>query len=57
MDDINYTGSHDWSNINIHENYEVEHWTKALGTNREELVKAVKVAGTAAEDIKKYFNM
>jgi len=56
MEHVHYTGSHDWGRINIHENYEVEYWAKALGTNREELIKAVGIAGNSAEEVKKYFN-
>ena len=31
-------------NINIHENYEVEYWTKTLNTNAEVLKQAVAAA-------------
>jgi len=50
------TGSIDNENINIHEYYEVEHWTKELHTNVEVLKDAVDHVGTSIEDIKKYLN-
>ena len=50
------TGSIDNENINIHEYYEVEHWTKELRTNVEVLKDAVEHVGTSIEDIKKYLN-
>jgi hypothetical protein len=56
MENINYKYSHNWDKINIHEYFEVEHWTKALGINREELAKAVAVAGNSADAVKKYLN-
>jgi Protein of unknown function (DUF3606) len=56
MDNMNFIGSRDRDKINIHENYQVEYWTKFLGTNREELIKAVSVAGNSANEVKKYFN-
>jgi hypothetical protein len=40
--------------INIHENYEVEYWTKELGIHREMLLKAVSVVGNSADEVKKY---
>ncbi len=53
---MNFIGSRDRDKINIHENYQVEYWTKVLGTNREQLIKAVSVAGNSANEVKKYFN-
>ncbi|HBF50351.1 MAG TPA: DUF3606 domain-containing protein, partial [Massilia sp.] len=35
-------GQQDRSRINVHEDYEVRHWTEALGVSKEELEKAVK---------------
>jgi len=40
--------------INIHENYEVEYWTRELGVNREVLLIAVGAVGNSADEVKKY---
>jgi hypothetical protein len=54
MDNKSNVGSPDRDRINIHENYEVEYWTKTLGISSEELRKAVEAAGTSAEAVKKH---
>lgn len=54
MDNWEKPGSYNAYNINIHENYEVEYWTKTLGTNSEELKKAVAAAGNTADAVKRY---
>jgi len=54
MDNKNNVGSPDHDRINIHENYEVEYWTKTLGISSEELRKAVEAVGTSAEAVKKH---
>ena len=47
MDDLNKKGAGDRSKINMHEDYEVKHWTKQLGVSKEELQKA-EVGNSAA---------
>lgn len=42
--------------INIHEYYEVEHWTKELHINVETLMKAVENVGSSIQDIRKFLN-
>ena len=54
MDNKNNAGSPDRDRINIHENYEVEYWTKTLGVSAEELRKAVETAGTSADEVRKH---
>ena len=54
MDNKNNVGSPDRDRINIHENYEVEYWTKTLGISAEELRRAVEAAGTSAEAVRKH---
>lgn len=56
MDNDLQTGSIDNDNINIHEYFEVEHWTKELNTNVEILKDAVEHVGTSIADIKVYLN-
>ncbi|MDB4902193.1 MAG: hypothetical protein JWQ63_1474 [Mucilaginibacter sp.] len=57
MDNKRNVGSPDRDRINIHENYEVEYWTKEFGIDREELKKAVDAAGTSAEAVRKYLKI
>ncbi|NNU34353.1 DUF3606 domain-containing protein [Mucilaginibacter sp. S1162] len=40
--------------MNIHENYEVEYWSKELGISPEKLREVVKEAGTTAEAVREY---
>jgi len=54
MDNKNNTGSLDRDRINIHENYEVEYWSKKFGITPEELRKAVQSVGTSADNVEKY---
>lgn len=42
--------------INIHEYYEVEHWSKELHTTVESLRHAVEHVGTSIQDIKNYLD-
>jgi hypothetical protein len=43
----------DRSKINMHEEYEVKHWTHALGVSREALQKAVDKVGNSAAAVRK----
>lgn len=54
MDDKKNTGSPDSKRINIHENYEVEYWTKEFGVTAEKLKQAVAAVGTSAEAVREY---
>jgi Protein of unknown function (DUF3606) len=53
MDDLNKKGAGDRSKINMHEDYEVKHWTKQLGVSKEELQKAVDKVGSSATAVHK----
>lgn len=56
MDSKDKVGSPDRDRINIHENYEVEYWSKELGISPEKLREAVKNAGTSAKAVREYLN-
>lgn len=56
MDNKDNVGSPDRNMINIHENYEVEYWTKELGISAEKLRQAVKDAGTSVKAVREYLN-
>jgi hypothetical protein len=45
-------GQQDRSRINVHEDYEVRHWTEALGVSKEELEKAVKAVGPSVSAVR-----
>jgi hypothetical protein len=54
MDSKAKTGSPDRDRINIHEDYELEDWSKKFGVSKEELKKAVAAAGTSAKAVADY---
>lgn len=56
MDNKENIGNPDRSRINIHENYEVEYWSKQLGVTPNQLKEAVKQAGTTATAVKEYLS-
>lgn len=47
-------GQQDRSRINVHEDYEVRHWTEALGVSKEELENAVKAVGPAVSAVREH---
>jgi hypothetical protein len=52
-DDLNERGPQDRSRINLHEDWEVRYWTKALGVSRERLEQLVREHGNSAEAVRK----
>ena len=46
-DDLTNRGAQDRSRVNIHEEYEVQYWTKKWGVSREQLAAAVQKAGVS----------
>jgi hypothetical protein len=53
-DNLQKAGQQDRSRINVHEEWEVRHWTEALGVSREELEKAVSEVGVSADAVRQY---
>ncbi|MBQ5946027.1 DUF3606 domain-containing protein [Massilia sp. ST3] len=51
-DNLQKAGSQDRSRINVHEEWEVRHWTEALGVSREELERAVKAVGPSVDAVR-----
>jgi Protein of unknown function (DUF3606) len=51
-DDRTKSGPADRSRVNMHEDYEVRYWTKALGVSKEELQRLVDKHGNTAAKIK-----
>ena len=44
----------DASKVNIHEPYEVNYWTDALGCTKAQLVAAVEAVGVSAAAVRKH---
>jgi hypothetical protein len=53
-DNLQKAGAQDRSRINVHEEWEVRHWTEALGVSREELERAVAAVGPVASAVREY---
>jgi hypothetical protein len=47
-------GGSDRLRINMHQGWEVDYWTRKLGVSREELAKAIEIAGDRAHDVADY---
>jgi hypothetical protein len=53
-DNLQKAGQQDRNRINVHEEWEVRHWTEALGVSREELERAVAEVGVSAEAVRQH---
>jgi pyrroloquinoline quinone (PQQ) biosynthesis protein C len=53
-DNLQKAGQQDRNRINLHEEWEVRHWTEALGVSREELEKAVSEVGVSADAVRQH---
>lgn len=53
-DDLTKRGPADRSKINVHEPWELEYWTKALGVSADALRKAVTAVGPGAAAVRKH---
>ena len=51
-DDPGKRGPADRSRINVHEDYEVRYWCKALDCTKEDLEDCVKRVGPMADDVR-----
>ncbi len=56
MDDKTKTGKADDTRINVHQEHEVQYWTKELEVTREQLEEAVRQVGVMVEDVRRYLN-
>ncbi|MCK1409398.1 DUF3606 domain-containing protein [Bradyrhizobium sp. 76] len=52
-DNLTKRDQRDRNKINMHEDFEVKYWTKALGVSRDELQKAVDKVGNSAAAVRK----
>lgn len=52
-DDKSKRGPADAERINVHEDYEVEYWTRVLNVSAEKLRETVKKVGVMADDVRK----
>ena len=53
-DNLDDRGQQDRSRINVHEEWEVCHWTEALGVSREQLEQAVQQVGPAVSAVREH---
>ncbi|XYJ08387.1 DUF3606 domain-containing protein [Telluria sp. B2] len=53
-DNLENRGAQDRSRINVHEEWEVRHWTEALGVSKEELERAVKAVGPSVNAVREH---
>lgn len=53
-DDKKKIAPQDGKFVNVHEDYEVQYWTKKFNCSKEELKKAVEKVGTSAEKVEQY---
>jgi hypothetical protein len=54
MDNKKDIGSPDRDRINVHEDYELQEWSKSLGVTKEQLKQAVEAVGASAEKVQEY---
>jgi hypothetical protein len=50
-DDKSKTAPEDAQRVNVHEDYEVQYWTKKFGCTPEQLKAAVKKVGVMAKNV------
>ena len=55
-DNLKKVRPQDASKVNIHEPYEVNYWTDALGCTQVQLVAAVKAVGVSAAAVRKHLS-
>jgi hypothetical protein len=53
-DDKTKSGAADRNRVNVHEDYEVRHWTQKFGCTAEQLRAAVKAVGPMVKDVEQY---
>jgi hypothetical protein len=51
-DNLQKAGPQDRSRINVHERWELEYWTQALGVSAEQLMRVVKEVGPSATAVR-----
>ena len=52
MDDLKKKGAADRGKINMHEAWEVDHWTKEFGVSKDELQRMVNKVGNSAAAVR-----
>lgn len=53
-DNLKDNGPQDRARINVNEEWEVRHWTEALGVSREELERAVRQVGPSVTAVREH---
>ncbi len=53
-DDLKNRGPADAARVNVHESWELAHWTKKFGVDADALKAAVKAVGPMVRDVEQY---
>jgi len=53
-DDLRNRGSADRARVNVHETWEVAHWTKEFGCTPDQLRAAVAAVGVIVDNVRAY---
>jgi len=53
-DNLSNKGPQDDSKINIHQEWEVDYWTKKLNCTRSQLIAAVKAVGVQVTSVRRH---
>ncbi len=56
-DDLGRRQPEDPTKINVHQPWELNYWSKALGVTKQELVNAVAKVGPSVDAVKKFFGI
>ncbi len=51
-DNLQARGPQDRSRINVNEKWELAYWTRTLGVTEQQLIEAVKAAGTSVQSVR-----
>lgn len=55
-DDKSIKGPQDAARINIHEDYEVQYWTRRFNCTKEQLIEAVTKVGVSVQAVEDFLN-
>lgn len=55
-DDPSIRGPRDAARINLDQDYEIQYWAEKFIVSKDELKKAVQVAGPMVKDVEKHLN-
>ena len=56
MDDKEQKGPQDAARVNVHEEYELEYWSKKFRVSKAAVIRAVSIVGVMAKDVSEFLN-